>query len=321
MVPPASGRNQEQTEKAGLGMAKTAARFVYVAAAWVVSGAGDVTPAAAQSVRFLPDVRLFEGPAADPFEPRLGIGLVSTNVFATQGPERGAFTRPLDTTEVQAVVAIGGTVPLFQLVDRPEGGIVVGAQAGVFGRFRVSLPSRDDLGQDWIVALPIEMRWRDFAARVRLTHRSAHLGDEFAASSGAHRIEFGGESVDALFAISIAEAVRVYGGAARIFHSNTDNTDVLRREDRLDRYTVQAGVDAVWSPWRDDGWSVFGGADYQSAERTRWAGFIAAAAGVRVRSGTRGVRMTARYLDGKSPLGQFFLTPERFWSIELAIDF
>lgn len=300
---------------------RAAARFVPLAAAWVIVTGVGASGAAAQSVRFLPDVRLFEGPAADPFEPRLGIGLVSTNVLATQGPERDAFTRPLDATEVQAAVAIGGTVPLLQLVDKPEGGIVVGAQAGVFGRFRISQPSRDDLGQDWIVAMPIEMRWRDFGARVRVTHRSAHLGDEFAAASGAHRIEFGGESVDALLAVSIAGAARVYGGASRIFHSNTDNTNVMRRADRLDRYTVQAGADGVWTPWQDERWSVFAGVDYQSAERTRWAGAIAAAAGVRARSGTRGVRMTARYLDGKSPLGQFFLTPERYWSIELAIDF
>lgn len=301
---------------------RAAASALALAAASSVAGSGSAAAQApGPTPRFLPGVRWFDGPVADPAEPRLGVGLVSTNVLATQGPERLPFSRPSAGTEMQASAAIGGTVPLFRLLDWPGGGLVVSAQAGVFARFRISRPSRDDLGQDWIAALPVEARWRDVAARVRLTHRSSHLGDEFAEQSGADRIEVGGEAVEALFAWYAADALRLYGGGGRVFHSNTDNTDVLQRERRLDRYTVQAGADLVWTPWRDEDWSVIGGIDYQSAERTGWAGAIAAAGGVRVRSGTRNVRLIARYLDGNSPLGQFFLTPERFWSLEFAIDF
>ncbi|MCI0436255.1 MAG: DUF1207 domain-containing protein [Gemmatimonadetes bacterium] len=290
-------------------------------AAWVVTGGATPGRAEAQSSRFLPAVHRFERLIADPFEPRLGIGIVHTNVLATQGPERAAFTRPTGSAEVQAIAAIGGTVALVQVAEGRAGGLVIAAQAGVLSRFRISEPSRDDLGQDWIVAMPVELRWYDITARVRLAHRSAHLGDEFAESSGARRIEFGGESVDALMGWYVLDRLRVYGGGGWIFHSNTDNTDVLRREQRPDRFTIQAGVDGELTPWRDDRWSLIGGIDFQSAERTDWTGALAAAAGVRATSGARGVRLLARYLDGKSPLGQFFLTREQYWSLELVIDF
>ena len=39
-------------------------------------------------------------------------------------------------------------------------------QAGVFARFRIELPSRDDLGQDWVVAMPIEAAWNDWSGRI-----------------------------------------------------------------------------------------------------------------------------------------------------------
>jgi hypothetical protein len=280
------------------------------------------SPARAQSASWLlPGVRYFDGPIADPVEPRLGIGLVVTDVLSRQGPERDPFTRPVRAPEVQAAAAIGGTVPLVHLVNRAGGGLVVGAQAGVFARFRIEQPSRDDLGQDWLVAMPVEARWRDLAARVRITHRSAHLGDEFSAASGAERIEFGGESVDGLFAYQLRRGVRIYGGGGWVFHSNTDNTGVLQRDSRLDRFLVQAGADGEFRPWRNDQLTVVAGVDYQSAERTDWEGALAVAGGLRVHAGPRSIQLMARYLDGTSPMGQFFLTAEEYWSVEVVIAF
>ncbi|MGH7503133.1 MAG: DUF1207 domain-containing protein [Longimicrobiales bacterium] len=294
--------------------------FLWAGAALLLSAV--TTPAAAQLPAWLmPDVRYFAGPIADPLEPRLGIGIVSTNILDRQGPERPTFTRPVDSREVQAVASIGATIPMFHIASWPGGGIVIAAQASVHARFRIERPSRDDFGQDWLVAMPVEVRWDEVSARLRLTHRSSHLGDEFSAASGAQRIEFGGEALDALFAADVGHGARIYAGGGWIFHSNTDNTSVLMNEGRPDRYFLQAGADVVLRPWRDERFDLVAGIDLQSAERTEWQSTLGIAGGVRLHSGPRGVRLTARYVEGTSPLGQFFLTQEEFFSFEFVIDF
>jgi hypothetical protein len=264
----------------------------------------------------LPNFRHFPSPAGDPIEPRFAIGLAVTNLFETRGPERPAFAvAPASGTEVQASAAIGGTIPLLQLVG---GRVVVAAQAGVFARFRIERPSRDDLGQDWVVGVPIEVAWSRMSARIRIVHRSSHLGDEFTEATGARRIEMGGESIDGLFAYRVS-GIRLYGGGGWIFHSNTDNTDVLVRRGRLDRFTVQAGADTEMRPFGDPRLSLVAGADWQSAERTAWRGTLGFAGALRVQMGTREARLAARYAGGNSALGQFFLTPEEVWTLELVL--
>jgi hypothetical protein len=293
----------------------------YVAGLFLVC-ASTATPTVAQSPAWLlPSVRYFSNPVADPLEPRLGIALVSTNILRTQGPERATFARPVDTREVQAAASIGATIPMFHIASWADGGIVIVAQAAVTARFRIERPSRDDFGQDWLVAMPVEVRWKSLSARFRLTHRSSHMGDEFSATSGADRIEFGGEALDGLVAADLGRGARVYAGGGWIFHSNTDNTAVLLDADRPDRFFVQTGAEAVYRPWRSHHFDIVTGIDWQSAERTEWQGTLGLAGGVRLQSGARGLRLIARYVEGVSSLGQFFLTPEELVSLELIIDF
>ncbi len=275
------------------------------------------------SGEILPRTRYFASPFADPVEPRFSIGLLVTDVFAEPGSERPSFQLPdaeKARSEWQAAAAIGGTIPLLRLAEAPEGGIVVGAQAGVFARFRVELPSRDDLGQDWVVAMPIEAAWNRVSARVRISHRSAHLGDEFVVATDADRIEFGGEAFDALTAVQVGRLGRVYAGGAWIFRSYTDDTAFLVRTRTHDRFLIQLGADTQWV-LRNDHVIVRAGVDWQTAERTRWQGALALAGGVSFRSDGRSLGLVARYFEGASAMGQFFTTPEQFVSLELVADF
>jgi Protein of unknown function (DUF1207) len=265
----------------------------------------------------LPGVRYFESPVADPIEPRFAIGLAYTNLFDRQGPERAPYTRPPGPgREVQAAAAIGTTIPLILLHQGENGGVVVSAVAGVYARFRIERPSRDAVGEDWTVGMPVEMSWGASMARFRIIHRSSHLGDELAQATGARRIEVGGEAVDALLARRLG-ALRVYGGAGWIFHSNTDNTAILRSRNQPDRFTVQAGADGEFHPFSNERLSIVAGADWQSAERTDWRSTFGLAGGLRLESGTREARLIARYVGGVSTIGQFFLTNEQAWSLEL----
>lgn len=274
----------------------------------------------AQPTWLFPDTKYFRDPIADPYTPRLSIGLVRTDLFESRGPERPAYLRsPGTEAEVQAAAAIGMTFPVFHVAElEGGGGITIGATAGVFARFRIEKPSRDDLGQDWFIGMPVDATWGESSLRFRLIHRSSHLGDEFSYTTGGQRIEFGGEAFDLLMAREFA-GVRVYGGAGWIFHSNTSQTAVLRLLERSDRYTLQAGLDGEWRPFADPRIAVRAGADWQSTERTDWRAMWALAGGLRAEVGQGAASLLLRYTSGRSALGQFFLTREHVWSLEVGL--
>jgi hypothetical protein len=269
---------------------------------------------------FLPDTRHFSALIADPLEPRFTLGVLQTDILTRQGPERLPFTLadPEDSrSDVVAAVGIGLNIPFISLISMEDGGINLTGHAGVFSRFRIENRSRDDMGQDWVVGGGLEMRKADVSGRLRVHHRSSHLGDEFSAATGATRIEFGGEAAEVLAAYAPRESVRVYGGGSWIFHSNTANTAVMRQLGRRDRYTVQLGADGEWYKWANGHVGVHAGADWQAAQRTSWRGAGSVLAGVGMRR-NRELRLSLRYFTGPSTMGEFFLTPERLLHVELS---
>lgn len=268
----------------------------------------------------LPLTRHFVHPLADAMAPRFAIGLIATDLLRSRGPERPQFTIRDSTDaafDVQATAALGGTLPLLRLGNWPGGGAVLGGEVAVFARFRIEYPSRDAVGTDWFVGVPLELRRYDWSGRVAIMHRSAHLGDEFITASGAQRIEFGHESVE-LMAARRFGAARIYGGGAWIFRSNTAFEMRRRGLGQHDRFELQAGADGEW-PLGGTG-RVYAGLDVQAAERTDWQTEIAAVAGAGAHANGRAIRLLARFHHGVSPLGEFFLTDERFVSLELEIE-
>jgi hypothetical protein len=278
--------------------------------------------------RFLPHVRYFAPPIADPLEPRWGLGLLNTTLFRT-APEGRERIRPFfipdpedSRNDVDAVTSIGGTLPLWHAAGDGKGkGVVIAAQGGVISRFRIEYPTREDVGQDWFVGMPIEFADGPWSGRFRVMHRSSHLGDELVETTGAARIEVGGEFLDFLAAYTLRPETRVYGGATWVFRSYTDKTPVLIELDRPDRFAVQAGAEAGTYPWANGHFGVVAAADLHLAQRTDWDPSIAAAAGFSARTNTRTGRFLVRYFTGSSLLEQFFLTPEKYWSLELVFDF
>ncbi|HUH13723.1 MAG TPA: DUF1207 domain-containing protein, partial [Longimicrobiales bacterium] len=231
--------------------------------------AGAATPAATQGVPcdrcagWLPDVRWFDGPVADPLEPRVAGAFILTDLFAVRPgrpPERPPFAFAESAADLerdlQAVVAVGGTLPLWgKVVDR-EVAVVVAGQLGVVNRFRMELSSRDDVGGDWVVALPVELRLGEaVSGRLRLSHRSSHLGDEVAMRGQIQRLEFSYEALDALVAVRPGASTRLYGGGTLILASNTyradysdDPREPLIIRDFGDRFVVQIGGELAPAP-------------------------------------------------------------------------
>jgi hypothetical protein len=267
-------------------------------------------------VRYLPDLR------ADLLEPRSGVGLVYTNLLATAGAERPGFSIPdsVARPEMQGTAALGATLPLLHLSSRANGGIIVAGQAGITARFRIERPSRDDLGQDWFVAIPVEVSRGDWAYRFRISHRSSHLGDEFMEETGAQRLEFGGEALDTHVARRLGSG-RAYLGASWIFRSYTIREQAMRALGRSDRFLLQAGADGTWDPWPDSRADLVGGFDVQTAQRTAWRRQVAAAAGLRWRSDSHALQVLVRFFDGPSFMGEFFLSPERYAALEFVAEF
>jgi hypothetical protein len=287
-------------------------------------------PAAAQETawdRLFPRVRYFDLVIADPHEPRLSLALVQSNVFERAAEARElrpafAFPDPEDAaSDVQAMVGVGGTVPLWHLVEwEGKGGIVASAHFGVFSRFRIEYPTREDTGQDWFIGMPIELAYNKFSGRFRIMHRSSHLGDELTQITGAQRIEFGGEYADFLAAYEVIDGARVYGGATWNFRSYNDRLPALILRDRYDTGQLQAGFDAQWHPWSEGRVGLIGGVDWQSQQRTNWRSQFGVTGGLAIKTPRRSSSLVARYFHGPSIMGEFFLTPETFWSLEWVVE-
>jgi len=286
------------------------------------NGAGNGAEAAAQQRSFFPGVHYFESPMADLREPRMAGALIGTDLFATaSAQERPIFAFPAGddpSLDVQGLVALGTNIPVWRLIATPRGGVLLGFQVGVHARFRLERPSRDEVGSDWMVALPVEAAHGPWSARVRLLHRSAHLGDELAEKTGAQRIEYSHEAVDGLAAYRVGNGVRVYGGGTYVFRSVTESDPRIAVRDFRDAASVQAGFEVM--PPADGRLAPLVAVDWQRAQRTRWDDEVSAAVGVTTRAGGRRFSLLLRYFNGPSTMGEFFLTPESFWGLEFTGD-
>jgi hypothetical protein len=295
-----------------------AVRRLAACGAFIVASASSL---AAQGYVLLPETRYFRGPVADPFLTRFSVALQSTDLLASAPTERDPFVLPDpedSRKDVVAAVGVGGIIPLIRLREFSDGGVQLYADGKVFSRFRLEYASRDDMGQDWFIGGGLEARKGEWSGRAAITHRSSHIGDEFSEVTGAKRFEFGAEQLDVLSAIDVLPGARLYAGGTWIFRSYMSWTP--RFSEIKDRAIVQLGADGEWAPWRNEQVHVYAGVDFQAAERTDWQSGLAAAAGIGL-GGKRSFRLMARVYDGPSTMGEFFLTPERYYALELVTEF
>jgi hypothetical protein len=296
-------------------------RYAYVLALSLLA----VPCAAAAQGGYMAEHRLFPSPLAAPREPTFDAGLVMTDLF---GGNRAPVDRPplifADSAaaahEIQAITAMGGTVPVWQALSWADGGLLIGVQAGIFGRFRIESPARDLVAADWIVGLPIEVRKGRLSARLRPFHWSAHLGDELMQNAAAVRIPFSFESLDLLVGYRTFGPMRVYGGGSVNFHSDTETLPQLQQLGMRDRGRIQLGTDAEAYPWHGGHLGYVFGLDWQSAERTDWGGQLSAAAGLTFHNQVYAAHLRARFFTGPSPLGQFFRTHETYWGLDVVVE-
>jgi hypothetical protein len=271
---------------------------------------------------WFPDAEYFPRPMASVREPAFAVRVVWSTVFRerTDPAERTAFDPQGGDgleTELQGEAALGGNVRIWQPMQWADGGLTLGVQAGVFGRFRLEVSSNDLVASDWIVALPAEIARGPWSGRLRLQHWSAHVGDELI-EQGVERIDFTTETLEALVAYRSGD-FRIYGGGSLVVRSSLEN-EVQLGPAFSDDVLIRIGADARLHPWARDDITVDGGVDWLSSDRTGWAGQLSVRLGLAVRDGTHKARLSGIYHRGPSPMGQFFLTNERFWGIELFLE-
>ncbi|HUP88918.1 MAG TPA: DUF1207 domain-containing protein [Longimicrobiales bacterium] len=277
--------------------------------------------------RFLPSVHYFRPLIADVQEPRMALGLMKTDVFkyAGEGRERRfepIFPDPKDSeSDVDANIGIGGSFPLWHLKEWPgHGGMVAVAQLGVLARFRLEYPTREHAGDDYFVGMPIEWQYDNWSGRFGIGHRSTHLGDELVVTTGADRIEFGGEYFTFVNAYQFG-SFRGYVGSTYNFRSYTEGLAPLRARGWKDTFEFHAGVDGGVHRWADGHVGLVGGVDYQTYQRTNWHPIFSFAAGPEWKANGRSMRLVVRHYRGLSAMGEFFLTPEKYWNLEWDVEF
>ncbi len=271
---------------------------------------------------WFPDAEYFSRPTASVREPTFALGVLWSDVF--RGRADPAERSPFDLqggsgleTDRQGEAALGGNVRIWQPIQWADGGLTVGVQAGVFGRFRLEVSGNDLVSSDWIAALPAEIRRGDWSGRLRLLHWSAHVGDELI-EQGVARVDFTTETLEALVAYAPGD-FRLYGGGGLVIRSSLENEPQLGPT-FSDDGSIRLGADGRVRPWARDYVTVEGGVDWQRHDRTGWASQLSIRVGLAVESGTRSARLSGVYHQGPSPMGQFFLTDERYWGVELILQ-
>jgi hypothetical protein len=290
------------------------------------AGAAEASAQDAAASSWFPQTRAFRGPLADPLEPGLRALAVSSDLFRA---ENGGGERPPLPVEglngagrdFHGVVTLGENFPLVRISgDGVTRSVTLGILVGATTRFRLTSRANDMVASDWVVGLPVEAASGPWSGRLLLFHRSAHLGDEIMRNTGARRVGYGHEGLSLVAARRFEPGVRAYAGGSWIFRSETEGSlERLGRPER-DRTEIQGGLE-LEQALSGDLRQVTGlvGFDLKMSERTDWhpQWSLLGGGGVKIRG--RSARVVARFLRGPSMHGEFFLTHETAWGVEVSL--
>ena len=239
-------------------------------------------------VVFLPESHAFQPLLADPKEPAFFAAYVST-------------ATPARTTGVGST-GLGENIGLIGRRDRKWD---LSVAAAVFSQFDMQTASNELLNSDFIVGVPFGWHAGQWSLRVRLYHQSSHLGDEYLISTGATRVNYSFESLEAIGSRDVG-ALRLYAGAE----------DLVRRDpSSLRPLVIHWGVE-----WARQNPRLFGrvakgrpfaALDAKSSEERHWRTGWSARAGYEFATSSAGGRrwsVDLRGYSGPSPYGQFYET-------------
>lgn len=332
-------RSRRTADPADPGARRTHARPAPLLAAAVgalLLVAGLAAPALAQTSSpdsdrtWFPRHRLFEPLIADPDQPRYTAALIGTDVLTHNSApaERPPFPgiQHAHGTDIEGAVGVGFSRAVVRLDSWRGGGMDLGWMVGYFTRFRMQLPSRDQVANDWFVGIPLTLRRGSLSARIRLLHHSSHMGDELEAD-GVKRIEYSWEGLDGVLAWNATQHTRLYGGGTWTARTNSY---LLKYSSALVAYVptvftetgaLQAGAETGWFPWSRGRAGLVAAVDWQAGDRASWRSQWSVVAGLSGHGDGYGGRLLVRCFSGPSMMGEFFLTEEHYCGLEADAEF
>lgn len=273
---------------------------------WCFTG---VHPGEVDGTVFLPEGDLFCPLLADPKAEHSFVSFLQGDFPPF---EEGAMTNG----EVSiGSVGIGDAFPLVRWTGGdPGNGLQVGLVGGIFAQFNLDASSLDLINADYLVGIPVTLRWGGFSSRIRVYHQSSHLGDEFLLSSDIERENLSFEALDVLLSQEVGP-LRAYGGGEILFN---------REPETLESTLAHAGLEIRVGKLR--GVRFLGALDMKATEQQDWEPGWSVRVGLEVAAWKdenhppRMWGLFAEFYDGPSPYGQFFQEQVKYMGLGLHLS-
>jgi len=298
---------------------------VFVACAWSMPAQAFVQTAAAPS-----SFHRCEYAAGDALAPARNIAFPDGDVFrpllADPKEPRSSFdyhvARPIDpdsqaehvTGQNIAGISVGGLLGIWSHRVSACHGTQFSLIGGVFSQFNLDAPSRDLINSDFMIGAQWSMRTDHGSLRVRLSHQSSHLGEDFIHQHPpAVDANFGFLAVDAVASAEIG-GWRAYGGGGYLRFMNKTGESAL----------LHAGGEYRAHRLLRDLFRPVAGLDVSSLQSRSWDLTTVAIGGFEWASPaeTRRMRAIAVFTGGYSPYGQAMLERKaRTIGLQFQIEF
>lgn len=218
-----------------------------------------------------------------------------------------------DFPSMIGAVGVGDGFGLFRW-----GIVQLSLSGSVFSQFDLGAPSYDLINADYIVGIPLTLRYRGFSGRLRAYHQSSHLGDEFLLRDQVERENLSFESIELILSQELGP-LRLYGGAEHLISPSPDDlaSSVLHGGVELLPGAPILRVGNLGSA------RLIAAGDIKVIEEQDWE------TGVSLRGGIEGSRpeapaspisrwqLTFEYYNGPTPYGQFFRRQLSYWGVGL----
>ena len=245
----------------------------------------------------LPDGQFFCTLLADPKAPRSFASVVDGT--AEDFPSRiGA-------------VGIGDGFGLFRW-----GLVQLSLSGSVFSQFDLGAPSYDLINADYIVGIPVTLRYKGFSGRLRAYHQSSHLGDEFLLRDQVERENLSFESIELILSQEIGP-LRLYGGGEHLISPSPEDLASMVAHGGAE---LRPGV-PLFQVGELGSARLIGAGDVKVIEEQDWETGISLRAGIEVtrpevaESPISRWQLMFEYYDGPTPYGQFFRRDLSYWGV------
>lgn len=196
--------------------------------------------------------------------------------------------------------------------------------AGFYGQFDID-NSLDNIGWDGLYGLVLSSAptsSRGLAVRIGVQHWSSHVGDEYAERTGRTRIGYTREEVMAGIAwpgLLRDRGWRVYaeGGYGYSSRAEAPDGETIQQPGR-----AEAGVEyeVPGAFGRSGRWGWYAAFDATAYEERDWEPDLALGVGVLADGGERRWRAGVTLYEGRTPIGEFFRSDERYAVVGIWLD-